>query len=129
MGLITYNKYVNLYELSSKLNMIYCINTEKEYTLEQVMNIVGIQVKMESQLGNSDIPKRFIVPIDQFRDKIIRRVNNIKPDPIIYVNERNKAALGQALNVAISLCEANIMTTRICMLVGGPCTHGPGKVI
>lgn len=33
------------------------------------------------------------------------------------------------MNVAISLCEANIMTTRICMLVGGPCTHGPGKVI
>lgn len=129
VGLITYNKYVNLYELSSKLNMIYCINTEKEYTLEQVMNIVGIQVKLESQMGNSEIPKRFIVPIDQFRDKIIRRVNNIKPDPIIYVNERNKAALGQALNVAISLCEANIMTTRICTLVGGPCTHGPGKVI
>jgi len=21
------------------------------------------------------------------------------------------------------------MATRICMLVGGPCTHGPGKVI
>jgi hypothetical protein len=69
------------------------------------------------------------VPISQFRDKIIKRVNDIKPDPIIYVNERNKAAFGQALNVAISLSEANVMTTRICMLVGGPCTHGPGKVI
>jgi len=33
--------------------MIYCINTEKEYTLEQIMGIVGIQVKLESQLGNS----------------------------------------------------------------------------
>jgi len=68
------------------------------------MGIVGIQVKLESQLGNSEIPKRFIVPLGQFRDKIIRRVNDIKPDPIIYVNERNKAALGQAINVAISLC-------------------------
>ena len=27
------------------------------------------------------------------------------------------------------MCEANTFNTRICMLVGGPCTHGPGKVI
>jgi hypothetical protein len=93
------------------------------------MNILGIQVKLDAQLGNSEIPKRFVVPVSQFRDKIIRRINDLKVDPIIYVNERNKAALGQALNVAISLCEANIQTTRICMLVGSPCTHGPGKVI
>ena len=68
------------------------------------MNILGVQVKMDAQLGNSEIPKRFIVPVSQFRDKIVRRINDLKVDPIIYVNERNKAALGQALNVAISLC-------------------------
>lgn len=50
------------------------------------MNILGVQVKMDSQLGNSEIPKRFIVPINQYRDKILRRINDLKPDPIIYVN-------------------------------------------
>lgn len=129
MGLITYNRYVNVYELSSKLNMIFCINSEKEYNLEQVMNIVGVQVKAETQTGSSELPKRFLVPVGQFRDKISKRINDLKIDSIIYVNERNKAALGQALNVAIYLCEANTIPTRICMLVGGPCTHGPGKVI
>ena len=33
--------------------MIYCINGEKEYTIEQAMNILGVQVKMDAQLGNS----------------------------------------------------------------------------
>ncbi len=45
VGLITYNRYVNVYELASKLNVIYCINSEKEYTLQQIMEILGVQVK------------------------------------------------------------------------------------
>ena len=45
VGLITYNRYVNVYELASKLNMIYCINSEKEYSLQQAMDILGVQYK------------------------------------------------------------------------------------
>jgi len=42
--------------------------------------------------------------VSQYRDKIIRRINDLKPDPVIYVNERNRSALGQAINIAVSMC-------------------------
>ncbi len=50
------------------------------------MNVLGLQVKMESNFGSSEIPKRFIVSVAQFGDKIIKRINDLKPDQIIYVN-------------------------------------------
>lgn len=66
--------------------MIYCINSEKEYNPQQIMEIMGMHVKVENSTGSSEIPKRFIVPVSQYRDKIIRRINDLKTDPIIYVN-------------------------------------------
>lgn len=75
------------------------------------------------------VASRFIVPLEKHRETIIRRVGNLKPTPYIYVNERPQRALGQAVNTAIALAEACPLSVRVCLLIGGPGTFGPGAVI
>lgn len=43
IGLITFYKNVNVYELASKINTIFCINGAKEYKDNDVMGILGVQ--------------------------------------------------------------------------------------
>ena len=38
-----------------------------------------------------------------YREKIIKRIKDVRPDGNIYVNERSKSCLGQALNIAITI--------------------------
>lgn len=105
VGLITFSKYVNVSELSSKINTEYRINGMKDYNLNEVMDLLGVNIKSDPQQKSPDILKRFIIPINSKKDsdKIVRRVKDIKKDSSIYVSERSHRALGQALNVAVCI--------------------------
>jgi hypothetical protein len=45
IGLITFNKFVQIYELPSKINTIYCVSGTKEYNNSQIMEILGLAIK------------------------------------------------------------------------------------
>jgi hypothetical protein len=69
------------------------------------MDLIGIRVKQDNiQSQSQDVIKRFVVPIENYRETIIRRVADFKIDSNIYVNERNHSCFGQALNACISIC-------------------------
>jgi len=93
------------------------------------MELLGIMVKNDPNCQNSDMVKRFIVPVSTHRDVIARRIRNLRPDQHIYVNERRHSCFGQALNISISMAEVSTIATRVVYLVGNSCTVGPGMTI
>ena len=103
VGLITYGRNVKVYELSSKINTNYCINGSKEYTLVNIMELLGVMVKNDPNCQNSDIIKKFMVPVSTYRNIIASRIRNIRPESHIYVNSRKHSCFGQALNISISM--------------------------
>ena len=131
VGLITFNKNVHVYELASKINTVFCINGLKEYSSLDIMGMLGVAVKNDPTHKSYDVFKRYIIQIKNKADsdKIIRRIRDIRRDQTITVNERSPRATGQALNVALSICVSSIVTPRIVMTLGGPCTVGSGTVI
>lgn len=129
VGLITYGKNVKVYELGSRINTNFCINGTKDYNLVGVMDLLGVQAKNDPQSHNSDITKRFIVPVNTHRQVIISRVKNLRPENQITVNERKQSCLGQAINISICMAEVSPISTRVVYCVGNPCTVGPGVTI
>lgn len=129
VGLVAYGRNVHVYEFASKINTNYCLNGTKEYSVVQIMDLLGIAVKNDPNSQSSDINKRFLVPLETHRQTILSRIRNLRPDRQIYVNERKHSCLGQAVNVSISMAEVSVISTRICFLVGNPCTVGPGMTI
>ena len=129
IGLVTYGRNAHVYEFASKINTNYCINGTKDYNVVQIMDLIGIAVKNDPQSQSSDINKRFIVPLSEYRENIIARVKNLRPERYVYVSERKHSCLGQAINISISMAEVSVLATRIVYLVGNPCTSGPGMTI
>ena len=65
IGLITFYKHVNVYELSSKINTNYCINGVKDYNMMDFMNILGIQnIRNDPQGKSYEVFRRFITQIN-----------------------------------------------------------------
>jgi len=93
------------------------------------MDLIGISIKNDPQSQSSEVSRKFIVPLSEYRKNILSRIRNIKPDNQITVNERKSSCFGQALNISISLAEVSTVSTRIINLVGNPCTIGPGTTI
>lgn len=42
IGLMTFYKHVNVYELASKINTVFCINGMKEYKEIDINNVLGL---------------------------------------------------------------------------------------
>ena len=85
--------------------------------------------KSETPSQSSDVVKRFIVPLGEYRKTVVSRIRNLRPENAIYVNERKHSCLGQALNISIRLSESTPLPTRLVYMVGNPCTTGPGLTI
>ena len=45
------------------------------------------------------------------------------------MEERQQRATGCALNIALSIIEASNINARLALLISGPCTIGPGKIV
>lgn len=67
IGLITYHKYVNIYELSARMNTVYCLNGTKLYQSPQILDTLGLQVKNDPRGICQDINKKFILPLGTVR--------------------------------------------------------------
>ena len=129
VGLVTFNKFVFVYEFASKINTVYCINGNKDYKTKNVMDLIVINIGSDPRMIAHDLPKKFLVPLKEYRERIIKRVRDVKCDSNIYVNERPLRVTGQALNVALAMAEVSPIPPRIALMVGGPCTGGPGQVL
>ena len=129
VSLITFNKFVFVYEFASKINTVYCISGVKDYKTKNVMDQIGINIGSDPRMITHDITKKFLVPVKEYKDRIIKRIRDVKCDHNIYVNERPIRVTGQALNVALAMAEVSPILPRVCMLLGGPCTGGPGQVL
>lgn len=103
VGLITFNKFVQVYELVAKINTVYCVSGSKDYTNLQIMDVLGLVAKHDPRGICQDVGRKFLVPLGPNRDRIIKRIKDIKPDQFIYVNERPLRALSSAFNIAITL--------------------------
>jgi protein transport protein SEC23 len=129
VGLITFNKFVHVHELTAKINTVYCVSGSKDYTNVQVLDVLGLQIKNDPRGVCHDIAKKFLVPIGNNREKITKRIKDVKIDQLIYVNERPLRATSAAINIAITLAESSPVVPRIITFIGGPCTIGTGKII
>jgi protein transport protein SEC23 len=118
-----------VHELIAKINTVYCVSGSKEYTNIQILEILGMQLKNDPRGICHDIGRKFLVPIGANREKIVKRIRDIKLDQLVYVNERPLRATSSALNIAITLAECAPTIPRIISFIGGPCTLGQGKII
>lgn len=50
------------------------------------MDLIGILVKNDPQSQSSDIVKRFIVPVSEYRAILTKRIRNLRPENQISVN-------------------------------------------
>ena len=67
IGIITFHKYVNLYDLPARLNTVFCLNGSKEYQNAQVLDILGLHLKNDPRGICQDVNKKFIVPLGPIR--------------------------------------------------------------
>jgi hypothetical protein len=63
VGLITFHKHINIYELPARLNTVYCLNGAKEYQPQQIHDVLGLQIKNDPRGICQDVTKKYIVPL------------------------------------------------------------------
>ena len=79
---------------------------------------------------NKIILTRYYVPLHSHRDKLIKAINSLQHDKNhVPRDQREKRATGGAVQIAVGLLADLGINTRYCMLIGGPCTVGFGKVV
>jgi hypothetical protein len=71
---------VHVHELVAKINTVYCVSGSKDYTNTQILEVLGMQLKNDPRGICHEIP------IGANRDKIAKRIRDIKLDQLLYVN-------------------------------------------
>jgi hypothetical protein len=67
------------------------------------MELIGVLVKNDPQSQSSDVVRRFVTPLDEYRQVIVARIKSLRTENVIYVNERKHSCFGQALSISIAL--------------------------
>lgn len=95
--------------------------------MREVLNIQGT---VDPKFIGKTILNRYYVPFHSNKEKLIRAINSLQHDKhSVPRDQREKRATGCAVQVAIGLLTDQGINTRFCLLVGGPCTVGSGKVV
>lgn len=85
---------------------------------------------MDPKLIPKVIATRYYVPLASNKEKLTKAINALQHDKYrIPRDQREKRAAGCAIQVAVGLLGDLGVTTRFCLLLGGPCTVGPGRVV
>ncbi len=77
---------MHVYELNAKISTVYCVSGTKEYTPAQVLDVLGLAIKNDPRGICHDIGRKFITPVGPSREKMIKRIRDIKPDATISIN-------------------------------------------
>ena len=156
VGLITFGRIVNLWELNEKCLKSFVFRGTKDYAAKQIQEWLGLNLIISQSAnqgsnlsshppghpsgnlyqshtaGPKNSANKFIQPVSQCKailGNIIGQLNRDQwPTP---QGKRSLRATGTALSVAVSLLEVTYPNNgaRIMLFVGGPCTCGPGIII
>lgn len=130
VGLITFGKHVNVYELTNvSLNKVHTLNGAREYTKDDIVKLLAIfPVKNDK----SKIDNRFLHTLNQFKPSLINFINELKVDGFKTIKgSRKETCTGSAIQVATILLQSILpkIPSRIVSFIGGPSTNGQGSIV
>jgi protein transport protein SEC23 len=126
IGLITFGKNVYLHDLLSPFLNEILIGGETEYTSDKLRGLLKLKV---SEPGTVNA-HRFIQPLGQCREKLLKIIRRLKPDGFEPKKDQRKLrSTGQAILVATTALEGFGNASRVTVFQGGPTTSGPGRII
>lgn len=135
VGLITYGRSVQVYELSSEdMPKCYVFNGAKEFNGKQIQDMLGIGSKggaMTPQLLQQ-LRRRFLQPLNEVELTFTSLLEDLQRDPYPVKNDRRPLrATGAALSVALGMLEGLCpnLPARAMVFTGGPITYGPGQMV
>lgn len=130
VGIVTFNRSVNLYDFSDKCHRFFSFNGAKDYTVMELSDQLGIRFVNDPRYGATAVMNRFYVKLENNIDRLKMCIEDIDCDKFTFKEstERQLRATGCALNVALAVVETSGINTRFALLQGGPCTMGPGQV-
>lgn len=144
VGLITFGQNIHVHVIGyTECAKCYVLRGEKEYTPDQIKNLLmlaggpprGAPLNTASPPGPNPATvgaARFLQPVSEGEFLMTSVLEDLETDPWpVPENERPKRALCTALSVAVGILESTSAGTgaRIQLLVGGPGTVDPGKIV
>eukprot|EP00759_Apiculatamorpha_spiralis_P034169 PhF_6_TR35359/c0_g1_i1/m.51323/K14006/SEC23; protein transport protein SEC23 len=125
VGLITFGEMATVWELGFS-------GCAKCYTLRGHRSYSDDELKDYFALRDTDVQKRFFVPISEFEFTITALLDEIQCDAFpVKVGIRPARCTGSALQIAVGLLSTlpiGAHVGRVMLFTGGVCTKGPGTV-
>lgn len=143
VGLITFGQNIHVHVIGfTECAKCYVLRGEKEYKPEQIRDLLMLSGGPPRGAAMNGAPPganpamvgaaRFLQPVSEGEFLMTSVLEELETDPWpVPENERPKRALCSALSVAVGILEATSAGTgaRIELLVGGPGTVDPGKIV
>jgi len=151
VGLITFGANAYVHEVSSQaMPRSYAFRGDKEFSAKQLAYQLGISAKKGPTLASMADAQRFLMPVSECDLALNALLGDLKSEvqaipkrrswrkcntPVASMEQaelhRPQRCTSTALSVATALLEATCSQScaRVCLLVGGPCTTGPGRVV
>lgn len=143
VGLITFGQNVHVHVIGyTDCAKCYVLRGEKEYSQDQIKDLlalVGAPPRHTSLNGVAQGPNpamvgaaRFLQPVSEGEFMMTTVLEELSTDPWpVPANQRPKRALCTAVSVAVGILESSYagMGARVELLVGGPGTVDPGRIV
>jgi protein transport protein SEC23 len=134
VGLITFGAVCYVHELAfSELPKSYAFKGTKPITAQQLSYQLGFAVRNDPRGTAAAVgAKRFLMPASECEYSLSAVLEDLRRDQWpVATGKRAERCTGVAISVAQALLETthNQHSGRILMMLGGPCTIGPGMVV
>eukprot|EP00171_Calliarthron_tuberculosum_P015795 IDg15795t1 len=140
VGLITFGQNIHVHAIGHPdCAKCYVLRGEKEYTVGQIKTLLALggppahqQTTSNGMMQQLPAGARFLQPVSECEFMMSSVLEELTTDPWpVPANQRPKRAICTALSVAVGILEASCpgMPARIELLLGGPGTVDPGKVV
>lgn len=140
VGLITFGQNVHVHAIGHPdYAKCYVLRGEKDYTVDQIKALLALggPAPRQSQPANGaalhpPTSSRFLQPVAECEFMMSSVLEELTTDPWpVPANQRPKRSICTALSVAVGILEVSCpgVPARIELLVGGPGTVDPGKVV
>eukprot|EP00899_Mesostigma_viride_P022815 jgi/Mesvir1/3718/Mv14997-RA.3 len=150
VGLVTYGTQVHVHELGfSECAKAYVFRGQKELTKQQVQDALGLGARgaaaqaaraaQQAAGGGSGHGApgkvghgRFLLPVSQCEFQLQGVLDELQKDAFaVPASQRASRCTGVALSLVVNMLATMLpgSPARIVLLVGGPCTEGPGMVV
>lgn len=143
VGLITFGQNVHVHVVGfTECAKCYVLRGEKSYTPEQIKNLLGLAGGHPRGANMKGVPPganpalvgsaRFLQPVGDCEFMMTTILEELGVDPWpVPADQRPKRAICTALSIAVGLLETTVAGSgaRIELLLGGPGTVDPGKIV